>query len=445
MSKFYSIILVVTFCLSAISCGTSDYRDSIPSDSQLIMSFDPSDKEVMSRLDVLRNLAGIEDLSDCGLDISSRPYLFITSVGNIGLCMKVADEDKLMSFFDGLSSKPYCRKLSTRNGCTFYCCGQAVIGCNGTTLLAIGPFLPSAHSEAVGELAGYLDSDDSFTENHLFQYLKEDDGHSVCIAAEATSLPKSVVPFLTLGLPKGADLSSCILSAGMDIKDNTLLITSTPSSNDKSVAKQLSMTYASLRPISATYLHNMPADVSFGIFMNIDGKTFFPVISSAESAMSLLAGINQAIDFNAIFNSVDGDMMLYSVPSPSLSISMACQLRDKRFLGDVSYWKSSLPEGYTLLPSSSGEYILRSPDMSLCFGVSSSPQLQFYAGPSVEISREALHPSSSPLSVNVMNFIKGKKIGFIADMSALMPGQDDAITIALPGKLRLKRIVYTVK
>ena len=447
MHQTIRTILLLMLSISIIACGESDYRDSIPKDSQLIMSFNPADSEVVSRLEILNSLIGIDDMQNSGLDTKSRPYIFITSVGNIGLCAKVADEEKVSSFFERLSVRPEIHIISTRNGCTFYSCRNFVVGWSSSTLLALGPLLPSAHSEAVGELSGYLDSEDSFAECRLFPYLNETDNHAISLATEATALPGPVIPFLTLGLPHGSDLSSCIISADMDIAGKTLMISSRPLSPDKKMSKQLSMTYSSLRPITSAYLPNMPADASFGLFMNIDGKTFFPVISSAETAVSLLAGINQAIDLNAIIKSLNGDFMLYTMPSSQTAIHIAGALRDKGFLQDISYWRSSLPEGYSLVPTSGSpdEYLLRSPHSDLCFGVSTEPQLQFYAGPTVSTSRQSLVASSTPLPSNIMKFIEGKKIAFVSDISSLMPGRDDATTISLPARLNLRRIVYTVK
>lgn len=445
MHRTISIILLIILSISTISCVDSDYRDSIPKDSQLVISFNPANSEIVSRFETLNDLIGISSLQHCGIDTESRPYIFLTSAGNIGLCARVADVDTLSSFFGRLSSKPNIRLIAKRDGCTFYSCRQMVVGWNSVAFLALGPLLPSAHNEAVGEVAEYLDSDDSFEKSRLYPFLKESDNHAISFAAEATSLPKPIIPFLTLGLPEGADLSSCILSGDMDIIDKSLMITSSPLSPDKAMSKHLSMSYSSLRPISSTYLSNMPDDASFGLFMNIDGKTFFPVISSAESATALLSGINQAIDLNAIIKSLNGDFMIYS-PLPSLTtVHMAGTLRDKGFLQDVSYWRSSLPRGYSLVPTSDDEYLLHSPDAALCFGVSHSPQLQFYAGPAVSSSRKGLMPSSVPLPLNIRKFIEGKKIGIVTDLSSLIPGRDNAMTISLPGRLALRRIVYTVK
>ncbi|MDD7661103.1 MAG: hypothetical protein PUJ42_10575, partial [Bacteroidales bacterium] len=85
MHQTIRTILLLMLSISIIACGESDYRDSIPKDSQLIMSFNPADSEVVSRLEILNSLIGIDDMRDCGLDTKSRPYIFITSVGNIGL------------------------------------------------------------------------------------------------------------------------------------------------------------------------------------------------------------------------------------------------------------------------------------------------------------------------------------------------------------------------
>ncbi len=54
----------------------------------------------------------------------------------------------------------------------------------------------------------------------------------------------------------------------------------------------------------------MPADALAGIFMNVKGKQFLPMMQSNRSLQTLLMGINQAVDMDNIMRSVDGDMAI---------------------------------------------------------------------------------------------------------------------------------------
>ncbi len=91
----------------------------------------------------------------------------------------------------------------------------------------------------------------------------------------------------------------------------------------------------------------MPADALAGIFMNVKGEQFLPMMQSNRSLQTLLMGINQAIDMDNIIRSVDGDMAIVmpSLDDNNMQMTMAAKLSHAKWLGDVDYWKTSCPAG----------------------------------------------------------------------------------------------------
>lgn len=69
--------------------------------------------------------------------------------------------------------------------------------------------------------------------------------------------------------------------------------------------------------------------------------------ATKQRAQALLAGINSAIDMDNIIKGVNGDMTIIapSLGSDNFQMTMAAQLKNADWLGDVDYWKQSVPQG----------------------------------------------------------------------------------------------------
>lgn len=85
----------------------------------------------------------MNDLTDCGIDLSCKVYLFETEDGNIGCVFKVKDEDDLNEWFNDLSKVGYCKNITSRRGFRFTSIKDTwIAGFSSNALLIMGPVLP---------------------------------------------------------------------------------------------------------------------------------------------------------------------------------------------------------------------------------------------------------------------------------------------------------------
>lgn len=99
----YAVILPMLLILS--SCSNDDYLNAIPENSTALLAVDVqnlSDKDMSERI---ADLLETKDIGDCGLDLSSKIYLFETIEGNIGFSAKVADDGELEKCMGRLEKK----------------------------------------------------------------------------------------------------------------------------------------------------------------------------------------------------------------------------------------------------------------------------------------------------------------------------------------------------
>lgn len=87
-----SILFMPLFALFT-SCSGDDYLNAIPGNSTALVSIDVqkyAEKEgSASAQAAITSFLGVDNISDCGIDVASRIYMFETADGNIGFAAKV--------------------------------------------------------------------------------------------------------------------------------------------------------------------------------------------------------------------------------------------------------------------------------------------------------------------------------------------------------------------
>ena len=111
-----SFVLWVLSMMVLNSCSDSDYINAIPASSTALISIDMPKMAETNHLEekagILKSLLHVDDVSDCGIDISEKLYLFEASDGNLGLCAKVSSESDLEKWLNQLADKQHlCTKV----------------------------------------------------------------------------------------------------------------------------------------------------------------------------------------------------------------------------------------------------------------------------------------------------------------------------------------------
>ena len=190
----------------------------------------------------------------------------------------------------------------------------------------------------------------------------------------------------------------------------------------------------------------MPRDAMMGIFLNVDGQKFLPLMQANKGIQALLTGINTAIDMDNIIRSINGEMAIITptYSSDRLSMSMTAQLANTNWTKDIDYWKQSCPSGGRILDWKPNTWYYTSDKTTFFFGVSNDKQ--FFSGSNKEEAENSIYPAKEQLDAAIQKEVKGQKLVMIINMAAMSEGKAGAITTMLkPIFGNINTIVYTLK
>ncbi len=451
-TRFFIIASLMIVLMSA--CSDNDYLNAIPSKSTAVISIDMSrlngQEQEQNQEHILKTMLHVDDVSKCGLDVKEKVYLFETIDGNLGLCAKVADEGDVSNWLSELSQQRICSTVTERKGFHFAVLKDSwLVGFSSKALLVMGPVVAEAQAEMQRQMVGYLNADEDagIKSSKLFAQLDSIDS-PMAMVAQAVALPEKFVAPFTLGAPKDADASQIVIAAGMDVEDGVLKIAGRTISFNPSINQALVKSQQVFRPIQGDYVQSMPDDAMAGIFMNVAGSRFLPLVQSNQGLQTLLMGINASIDMDNILRSVDGDMsiVLPTLGADHMQMMMAARLSHAKWLSDVDYWKQSCPKGSTIGNWKSNAFCYSSGKTCFYFGVTDDKQ--FFSGNDEVSAESSIRPSSHPISKRVQNMIRGEKMVMVINLEK--SGGGGSAMQAVTGLLsplfgQLTAVVYTLK
>ena len=150
-------LTLVAALVSFSSCSGTDYLNAIPEESSALVSMDISNMSGVNSKAILKTMLHASDISDCGLDLASKIYLFESPDGNLGLCAKVNDDGDLNNMFNKLAGQGVCQKTKERRGFHFTVLNDTwVVGFSDNAMLVLGPVAVSAQAELQNLMAKYL-------------------------------------------------------------------------------------------------------------------------------------------------------------------------------------------------------------------------------------------------------------------------------------------------
>lgn len=451
-TRFFIIASLMIVLMSA--CSDNDYLNAIPSKSTAVISIDMSrlngQEQEQNQEHILKTMLHVDDVSKCGLDVKEKVFLFETIDGNLGLCAKVADEGDVSNWLSELSQQRICSTVTERKGFHFAVLKDSwLVGFSSKALLVMGPVVAEAQAEMQRQMVRYLNADEDagIKSSKLFAQLDSIDS-PMAMVAQAVALPEKFVAPFTLGAPKDADASQIVIAAGMDVEDGVLKIAGRTFSFNPSINQALVKSQQVFRPIQGDYVQSMPDDAMAGIFMNVAGSRFLPLVQSNQGLQTLLMGINASIDMDNILRSVDGDMsiVLPTLGADHMQMMMAARLSHAKWLSDVDYWKQSCPKGSTIGNWKSNAFCYSSGKTCFYFGVTDDKQ--FFSGNDEVSAESSIRPSSHPISKRVQNMIRGEKMVMVINLEK--SGGGGSAMQAVTGLLsplfgQLTAVVYTLK
>lgn len=461
MKRLYKSLMF--FCLAVFvgllsACSGSDYLNAIPKKSSAIISVDlqqmASDGSNADKAGMLKSLLHVDDVNQCGIDVTEKMYLFESADGNLGLCAKVGDEGDVEDWLSSLAKQRIASDVTERKGFHFAVLKNSwLVGYSDKALLVMGPVVADAQAQLQQQMVKYLkaDEDEGITASPMFERL-EDISSPMAMVAQAQALPEKFIAPFTLGAPKDTDPSQVVIAADMQVKEGILQIHGETFSFNKSIDEAIQKASQTYRPIKGTYVKSMPADALAGIFMNVKGEQFLPMMQNNRSLQTLLMGINQAVDMDNIIRSVDGDMAIVmpSLTDADMKMMMAAKLAHSKWLGDVDYWKKSCPAGAKIANWGKNSYFYTDGKTSFYFGV--TDDMQYFSGSDELLAQYAVKPSNHPINAKIQKLIVGQKLAMVVNLGngagSGNTGSDALSTVTSlisPIFGNINSVVYTLK
>lgn len=409
-----AVWLIMVCALSLASCRNNDYVRSIPASATAVMRIDGA---VVAQSDKVLSLLPFGDKAAEALDLSRDIYAFETIDGNLGMCAKVKDSDRLLEIMKKAATSEVRRqgdyRLADINN-------SWAVGFDDNALLVLGPVSAAALPDAQRSLVRMLkqDEDASILARPMYSRL-DSIGSRVALVAQVQALPEKLAAPFMLGAPKGADASQVAVAAGVDVKDGIMRIDCENFSFQKSVDRELHKSHSVLRPIKGDFKNCMSQSQLFALFANVNGKDFLPLLQSDRSLQAVLIGLNTAVDFDNIMRSVDGDIAFaFSGMSPdNPGMTMLARVDNPVWTADVDYWKQSCQPGCSIT-GSDGHWTYRSGDTGFSFGLQGDV---FYGTSGVSPAQvQHLLKPANPIPADVSRMIQGERMAMVLNVKALV-------------------------
>ena len=445
----YSLLLgLLGILVFATSCSNNDYANAIPSTATAIVKVDATKLDSRDMETVFSAFFSKETIIGCGIDWKSDVYVFETIDGNFGLCAKVNSKDKLSSTFSALALKAKCGKLRQQGDLSFTDINNAwAVGYSSKSLVVLGPVSVAALPDAQRSIMKMLrqNEDASIVSRPIYTRL-DSMNSAVAMVAQVQALPEKFVAPFTIGMPKNADVSQVLIAADFSKNKSVVKMNGEVFSFDKSIDAALKKANGLYRRIEGDYIECIPQNCCFGLFANVEGRGYIPLLQSNKFMQGLLVGMNTAIDFDNIVRSIDGDLVIASsgLFSGSLDMTMFAKVTNPTWTADVDYWKQSCPAG-SIITGVGTAWNYSSSAVNFKFGLSGDT---FYAVSDRVFKPSAMGPRSDAVSRYIQNLIKGSRMAMILNLSAMssngiIPQSYGGIFKPILGDV--KAVVYVMK
>lgn len=453
MKRNLLAILSVAITMFLTSCSGDSYLNAIPGESNALISMDmgklANDNKLSDKENLLKTMFHVDDMKDCGLDLSEKLYLFESPDGNLGVCAKVDDSGDLEDWLTKLSKAGICKTVTEHRGFHFTVLKDTwVVGFSDDAFLVMGPVVGSAQDEMISTISKYLkaDEDEGIKGRPIFDKL-DSIPSAMAMVAQAKALPAQFVAPFTLGAPKGTDASQVLIAAEISVSDGCMDIKGETFSFNKGVDAAIKKASTVYRPIKGKYVATMPQNAFAGIFVNVEGTKFLPMMQTNKGIQAMLAGINSAIDMDNIIRSVNGDMtiLMPTMTDKNTSIMMGAQLANSKWLADVDYWKQSCPKGGRIIDSGKNAFYYTDGTTNYFFGV--TPDLQYFSGSNKVMAENSIKANAKPISKKLQQKITGQKLVMVINAGGMGSNKGLSAITSLMSPIfgKFNSIVYSLK
>ena len=438
-----TLLLIVSACTQK-----SEYTNVLPSDVEMIVSFCPSALADKAGLGDKANEAALQKLKDglkslvptaayeyvenlvdhpseAGIDLQSPWYLFSSRCLRTGAVIaRVSDESDLQVLLEKMEQAGTSLEIETGENHTLVQTGNGILlAYNASTL-----FVTGQHGRAqVKALKDSLDiwmqqeASRSFSATPVFQKMEKQSG-DVKAVYSYTNLPLNFMNITGYQMPKGFDFKDLKIIAALSFEKGSIGLNMVPYTEDEQMKSLLEQQSQAIRPIKNTFIDYFPQSTLCLISGGMDGEAYYNLLM-ANTPFGEQLSAKDAEYIKKLFGMFKDDftlglvnVTLNKLPSLLAYASVKDTAPLKELANNVSLQKQ-LGRGTSILELDADQYVLRSRQFNLFFGVRNGC---FYATNDETLYKDILkkcNPSASETAY--ASDMKGKKTSCVFNVEAI--------------------------
>lgn len=391
MKKGLSALLCVVALLLITSCGKkSDYRMAIPADAGLVLGIDSKSITEKSGMNGEAEQAKIGEFlkenldsslysyaetlmknpNESGLDLSVPVYFYYTSPGEVGLVIKVSDEQKVKALFGKLSDQKACPALESKSGVQCVTLDkQVAVAFNESALLLIGDVNSSASLMDKGVALLTQKEEQSFmSKKDLFKAFNDLKGDMTCAVSYGSIMPAQYMDIMKSSLPENLKLSDINVLLSLNFEQGKIVIKGTSFFLGDEAKEWAKKSEAVVMPLKGLFLPQ--AEPLFWMGIGLKGDKLFDMLMEYPQYAQQMKPMEPML--RKVFSAIEGDFVI-SMPSMvqgAVEMCVNVELKkgqEKDFFTTISGLIQSL--GMPLSSAGENAYNLTLPGGKLTFGL----------------------------------------------------------------------------
>lgn len=443
----FSVLAVLIMFVSSCS-QKAEYTNVIPADATQLVSInlksladkaginDKENKEALKKLtDAMKsgmNAATFQQLesvmkdpSKSGVDVTAPIYLFSSPTFDYATVVaKVSSEDDLKAFLEVAQKEQISSAITSGDGYSYVTVeGQAVLAFNANTFMVVNSNNPANLDKVKEGIATLLKQTEanSIISNPAFKKMQKMKG-DVNMFLSPSSLLGAYTNQMNYGLSKDIDLKDLIMLGSLSFEKGKIEMQIENFTENAELKAMFEKQVKSTCPIENTFLKYFPKSTVALLSVGVNGEQIYNLLQENEQFRNEFS-ITKAAEVKNLFSTFQNDITigLINVTMSNAPSFLAYASVKSNAALKALYEKRAelgLPKGQEIAKLGEDEYVFKSRDMNIFFGVRDK---QMYATNDELLYKnicKAVDPSLK--DTNFASGLKGKRSAFVINAEAVL-------------------------
>lgn len=366
--KIYIICAVVAVALVGIAawfCTRGEEDEvamALPADVTMVARINPQSVVLENGLSLDLLKKALSEENKTGLDLTVNSYAF-SSRGYVGAVLAIDDDDDFREF-----AEKFGCVWENHRGMQWTVINNSFLIClDEDRAMVMGPATGAEQDELHNTMANCMKQKaaDSGMKTDEFKALAKRE-EAIAMVCNLASLPEQGTQTLDAVLPEDVERSDIMLTTGMSIKDNRLMLNVSTTSEKKKARKFIEGLQQVFLPVSdgLQTRANAFATIAFGV----NGEKLLEMLRQNPQTRTMLLAANMGMDLDMIIKSLNGDVDIDFPHVMSSKMIMEAQVNNSSFMENVSDWNEDAV-GLHVMPFRNDLYLCSFQNMAAYFGV----------------------------------------------------------------------------